>query len=326
MSVTKHQDALAARSAGSGAERGGLFRRRAVLSLAGRDPDASRAEGMASAQPGESRQSGSTNDESAVPGAVADWLRSSDDARRIAARTQPAVATLGVWFEVAEAAAITRLVLGHLRRRRDRDLVTALDLVRSLEFVIRAAGDGFRDLAFPRVGERRNVHAWADFAQRELIRAGGRVGGLVRYIDEARDSGLVRFLSRDVASARKLGHKLDHDLLRAGRHVYDLAQAGAGALRDRDLARAVLRDLETGAPLARAEANDLAADLRSAVSDFTAVDLERVDLSGVPLVGLRWSPVTKWPSGEWRTRAVRSSPDLGAGVYEIQAGAIAASA
>ncbi|GAA2610760.1 hypothetical protein [Paractinoplanes durhamensis] len=60
-----------------------------------------------------------------------------------------------------------------------------------------------------------------------------------------------------------------------------------------------------------------AAELHRVLDDFGGTDLSHLDLTGVPLAGIRWSDTTRWPD-RWAERIRRDSVPIGAGRYEIR--------
>ncbi|BEL06089.1 hypothetical protein Q0Z83_042800 [Actinoplanes sichuanensis] len=169
-----------------------------------------------------------------------------------------------------------------------------------------------------------------------LIRALDRARDLDHVLGLARDLGHVLDLTpvlgldlttyralhlarlRDLDLARAFDLNLDHDrprgLARALDHVRVFALFRARS-RSRALDRA--RDLAIAGDLAR----DFGLDLDHARNDFTTADLSDVDLTGVSLIGVRWSMSnTRWPSEQWRAQALLTSRELGDGTYEIETG------
>ncbi|MEU0879251.1 hypothetical protein ABZ345_11685 [Lentzea sp. NPDC005914] len=59
----------------------------------------------------------------------------------------------------------------------------------------------------------------------------------------------------------------------------------------------------------------------NALTSMVGADLTSADLQGVPLVGVRWSTSTRWPS-DWRGWVRDNSAEVLPGVFEIQRGRI----
>lgn len=233
-------------------------------------------------------------------GLVATLLLALDTPSRLALRTHPAIDVLGTALEIGSAL------------DRAHDLVRALDPAR-----------------YP-------GHERANDLARDLERALARTGARHRDDDAALDNDHLRnldhALNRDIDRARDLARTLadwlGHD---HGRIVADALARNLGSTRElaRNLARGFAHDhtlppdfsvrldldLDGDRDLGiRARALDLARH------DFTTADLRGIDLSGLSLVGLRWSAATRWPSEEWRSQALLDSTELAGGVYEIRSG------
>jgi hypothetical protein len=150
----------------------------------------------------------------------------------------------------------------------------------------------------------------------------------------ARDDVLIR----DIAHARNLalarGGTSDHVL--AADLVRVLGEAGVLVRNRHDaLSRAVHRALERAGdvrqPLSELtialhhipaeEHAQVLVWLRDTLDDLVGADLREADLTRVPLVGIRWSIDTQWPSG-WVDRIKRDSvPVEGAdGIFVIRGG------
>jgi hypothetical protein len=63
--------------------------------------------------------------------------------------------------------------------------------------------------------------------------------------------------------------------------------------------------------------------LAEALTDMTDADLRSTDLRGIPLAGIRWSTLTRWPAA-WEDGIRRDSVELGPdlGLYEIRPGGV----
>jgi hypothetical protein len=168
---------------------------------------------------------------------------------------------------------------------------------------------------------------------------------LDRTLDPARDLGsyLDRALARTRALARNLGSELTRtrtrnrfpalDLDYTLDHVLnldyaldrDLTQASNYAyLGIHDLAhyrvrvRALVRELDR----VQSFADELVRTIRALVhfhcvlSDVTGVDLRSIDLTGIPLQGLRWSVQTQWPP-EIKDQIWRDSVQITEVIFEV---------
>jgi hypothetical protein len=135
-----------------------------------------------------------------------------------------------------------------------------------------------------------------------------RASGLTRDLDRVLD--LASDLARDLALALDLARDLASDFALALNHDLDLASALASAL-DFDLARNLARNL--------ARTSQTIVHLHNVLSDMTGVDLQRIDLTGIPLEGLRWSDGTQWPP-EWDEQIRRDSVQITDGVFEVGRG------
>jgi hypothetical protein len=157
--------------------------------------------------------------------------------------------------------------------------------------------------------------------------------------------------------ANRFAVALSHDMmLRRRGDVEELAAAVYSALgRARDLAavfnRGRIRRAENGKvghALARALARDLrpflkldsvtnsnrywafdhldlrpfstsADDLDHLLYDFVGADLREVSLTGISLVGVRWSSTTRWPL-QWEEQIRRVSVEIGPDLFEVRPG------
>jgi hypothetical protein len=114
--------------------------------------------------------------------------------------------------------------------------------------------------------------------------------------------------NRDLALASALNLALDRDLDRGRDLIRD---------RDRDLASDLIRDLDLDAVLA--DLDGALHDLDGALHDFTTADLREVDLTGVPLEGVRWSSATQWPA-DWAPQVALASVEVAPDVFEVREG------
>lgn len=157
----------------------------------------------------------------------------------------------------------------------------------------------------------------------------------------------ARETARQLERGLGLDHVLAHDLvqdLRCGRPVNRYRADYATIDRDRDrtylsrLVNYLTPATEIARRLREAHAEDLlqALDvrrqlnldeldvevvrtLRQTVNDLAGADLRHVELAGVDLEGVRWSPATRWPE-EWRDQIERDSLTVGPDLYEIRPG------
>ena len=146
---------------------------------------------------------------------------------------------------------------------------------------------------------------------------------IARDLDRGLDRGLTRDIARDIARAldRALAHALAHDrdLDRARALALDLDRA-----LDRALAHALDRALDRfNRPAHEAVAKPLAilrqtpstdratilVTLGDTLNDLVGADLSGVDLTDVPLDGIRWSLDTQWPP-DWRAQIERDSESV----------------
>jgi hypothetical protein len=252
---------------------------------------------------------GTQQRESGEPGMAA-AIADADPAARMALRRNPLILAVILSDLLVRALVIARsrdldlasdlasaLASAHARASdRDFDRVSASDLNRALEL----ASD------LDRVGELARVLAHAS--------AHASVVASASDLDLASDLGLDRILGLD----------LGLDFFRASAFARDLAQGRdldlAGDLdRARDLARHMAFVL--GRALGIQQVEGLAAALlEGALDDFTRADLSQADLTGLNLVGVRWSAAgTRWPPGTdvdaLRARSRKVAP--GVGIYEI---------
>jgi hypothetical protein len=176
-----------------------------------------------------------------------------------------------------------------------RALVTTEDLARGLPFRIRITIEGLaRDLA------RASALALADALDRYRDSDPDRDTDLFdRDPDFAR--GLARGLARVGGLARDAARTLDRELARTRATAEELDRARAAVTA-----------------LVRASAR-ASGDLSRALHDFAGADLRGVNLTGIPLEGLRWSRTTKWPLG-WAEQILLDSVEVAAGVFEVRGG------
>lgn len=179
----------------------------------------------------------------------------------------------------------------------------------------------------PRLGFRSRTRAI------DLALALTRLGARDLACDLDRD--LVHDLDRVVHSTRVL--RLDHTRVSAFAHDLDLDRALDRAL---GRARTFAHDLAgtTQQPVLAAFVRAVAADrsatnlreedlleavdiMERVVSDVAGADLRRADLTGIPLVGVRWSKTTLWPPA-WRDQVRRESTQIGHDLWEIGHGGV----
>jgi len=222
----------------------------------------------------------------ATASAVAKTVTALPPAQRLVLRTHPIVQCL----DLAVACATTRDLVGNLKRALDAastdDLVSVLD---------------------------QSLHA-----------ALARDDVLIRNIAHARNIALAR----DHTSDQVLIHALVRTLGEAGA----LARARHDALI-RAVRRALYRSSDVEQPFAEltialqhTPAEDHAqvlSWLRDTLDDLVGADLREADLTGVPLVGIRWSTDTQWPSA-WADQIKRDSVQAeGAdGIFVIRGGTV----
>ncbi|MEU0574741.1 hypothetical protein [Dermacoccus nishinomiyaensis] len=116
---------------------------------------------------------------------------------------------------------------------------------------------------------------------------------------EAVEQQLSTRASRLVVEARNSRVLLDTELIP---HLSDGDVSWLGALE-------VAQDLADDLDLAHREALSLlgaVASVKEAGTDFRAADLQTMDLTGLPLVGIRWDQETIWPPA-WEERILRAS-------------------
>ena len=168
------------------------------------------------------------------------------------------------------------------------------------------------------------AHTLARIPDRHLNLALGLTLDLALAFDHASARVRANDLTRDLDYALALASALTRDLALALGLALDLAG---------DLGRALDRDLDLARALATALDFDLARDLAFALdrtsrtlfylhdvlSDVTDIDLHQIDLTGVPLEGLRWSDRTQWPP-EWEEQIRRDSVQIAKGVFEVARG------
>lgn len=234
-------------------------------------------------------------------GATARLLRSLPPGDRIVLRGNSAITVLAVSFQVA----FTQTYAHDLAR--DLDLARPPDHLRDLALARPRAIELVRDLD----------RALALDLDLELA------GALDRARDRAHD--LVRFLPHDPVrarlQARGLADALDHTIVLTFERARERADALEGAPRSaRVLAHAIHSDLDDILGAGSTSPDNLPRDLDLALSDFTEADLREVDLAGLPLTGIRWSPATtRWPP-DWQTQIESRSEEIEPGVFEIRDG------
>lgn len=157
----------------------------------------------------------------------------------------------------------------------------------------------------------------------DLVPAGSytiKIGGEISHTfgDASYDPPPARVPDMDTARSRATDR--DRQLSR------DLANA---IISDRDSARELVNALEQDHDSA-ADRAAFSASLAAAIdrllevlADMTGADLRSVDLSGIPLTGIRWSTMTQWPPA-WEEQVRRDSVELADSqdVYEIRPGGI----
>ncbi|WP_018505335.1 hypothetical protein [Parafrankia discariae] len=236
-------------------------------------------------------------------GATARLLRLLPPGDRIVLRGNSAITVLAVSFQVAFTQTYAHDLARDLDRARPPDHLLplafarprAIELVRDLDRALALA------LAL-------NLELASDL---DLAR------------DRARD--LVRFLPHDPVRARfhlrGLADALDHAIILTFERARERADALESASRGaRVLAHAIHSDLDDILGAGSTSPGNLPRDLDLALSDFTEADLREVDLAGLPLTGIRWSPATtRWPP-DWQTRIESRSEEIEPGVFEIRDG------
>ncbi|MEU1606073.1 hypothetical protein [Micromonospora matsumotoense] len=253
-----------------------------------------------------SEQPIATPGRSDLQGAVAARLMSMDSPSRLTVRSHPAILAFALILEILNAV-VTNRVIDHAFDL-GFDSFRVLDLVRDRDNALNRARELVRELARGRSRARSRG--------REFL----GVHTLGWTLDHAREIARTSALDRDLALA--------------------LASALSGARRlarkvalglDRDLDHDLACDLDLTLDLTPTPSHDLDLDhlayvrrldhnLDHARHNFTGADFSDVDLSGVALIGVRWSMATRWPSDEWRAQALLDSRDLGDGTYEIRGG------
>lgn len=224
--------------------------------------------------------------------ATASLIRSLPPARRLALREDPAIAGIALVFRLAHQTARAR----DLTRTRDHATVRALDQALANDC------DLARDLA--RAINRALLHA--------IDRGLARARALARALDLAHvlarnlDLDLLFARNLDLAHARDLARDLAHDLA----HALDLAR---DLTVDPDLTRAFNRDIGL------AHDHDFGLVFGRACNDFSEADLRDVDLTGMPLTGVRWSRATQWPPA-WEEQIDERSEEIEPGLFEIRDG------
>ncbi|MGA5304268.1 hypothetical protein ACPCHT_30435 [Nucisporomicrobium flavum] len=199
------------------------------------------------------------------------------------------------------------------------ELATGLTAARNLVRAVDLAIDSAIDLA-------------SSLRDRNLARGLADARTSARCLDQSLglDHVLTGDLSRDLERGRPVrpDRPAYAEIDRAGdrahlRRLADsvvVARAAAQEVREalaRDIARMFLRIGRLN--LDRLD-DDSAEALREAVNDLRGADLRSVNLVGVDLEGVRWSPATRWPD-DWRAQIDRDSVLIGDGLFEVRAGA-----
>lgn len=164
----------------------------------------------------------------------------------------------------------------------------------------------------------------------------GNIGNDLLCFDSALDRALDGLHAVTLDSVRELVQAPDivktvaQDLARVHDQAYDLAQLACGAsvhfevqnllrgINDRTPEETHWLDPMAIGPRDTDRLNELAAD-------FIGVDLREASLSGLDLIGVRWSRTTQWPRGDvdW---IVAASEPVGNGIYVIQGSSTAGGA
>ncbi len=131
--------------------------------------------------------------------------------------------------------------------------------------------------------------------------------GVGHSVDIARSISrpAVRELASTIDRAKVLDRPFDEDLDHIRKIAHQVARSldiGDALRRVRDMAVVLAQDLD---------------DLDRLLNDYIGIDLEDVDLRGIRLRDLRWSPTTKWPRG-WSDRVRRDSTEITPGVFVIR--------
>lgn len=226
--------------------------------------------------------------------ATARLICSLPPAHRLALREDPAIPGIALAFRLAQRTARAR----DLEQTRDRDVARALALILTHDLDLARGLARALDLARPRVPDLARAHTRAQGLTRKLEFA----IDLTHNLDHNRDLGLD--LDRDLA------HVLARDLARG---LADAVALARDLSPDPDLARAFDSDLGP------AHDRDLGLALARACDDFSAADLRDVDLTGMPLTGVRWSRATQWPTA-WKEQIERRSEEIEPGLFEIRDG------
>jgi len=243
--------------------------------------------------------------------ATAEWLRSLPPTDRVRLRAHPTVIGLTLVLQLDAIAALCRNLV--VSPKRD----VALAIGRSLS----APRDLVLDLGFDSA-LHREITNQLDHALGHARDVAGRLalGSIAHFglpwpthellidIIHVR-ARLLRLLRKDIE--RRLPDA-DHPVARA--LLADLA-------RDRDLDSAADRSRALAQAYVEFQSNPasvlLLGDLTTARNDFVAADLSRVNLRKIPLLGVRWSRLTRWPSG-WEEMIEHRSLEIEPGLFEIQ--------
>ncbi|CAO5161303.1 conserved hypothetical protein [Frankia sp. AiPs1] len=237
--------------------------------------------------------------------ATAAYLRTLPPTTRLSLRGHPAVISLVLVFRLDIAINLGRELALHPARKtaltlgqilglaRDLTPVLGLCLGRDLSITLEEsrmrALTLARDLAFsPGSGSSPDSHLATDLLS-DLVNFRART--LSRCLDETSNYNhrIVEHFISDLSRERDLDHARDRAraLLRA-RHI-DF---------DDTLAESMIRDISR------------------ARNEFVNVDLSEAKLTGVPLLGIRWSHMTHWPPS-WKDMIERYSEEIEPGIFEI---------
>jgi hypothetical protein len=174
-------------------------------------------------------------------------------------------------------------------RDRANDLCLELDHALDVARALTGAVNGIRDRS-PALN-----HLLGRSFARDQVR------NLARVVNRARDLGLDRNLGRHCDCVVALGRAFDHtnalclDLDGLLHHAFDPGLA-------HELVMAIDQ-------------------IETATTNMVEADLSQLNLTGIPLEGLRWSRRTRWPAG-WQEEIQTNSIELAPGLYEIRSGGV----
>jgi hypothetical protein len=170
-------------------------------------------------------------------------------------------------------------------------------------------------------------------SRQALFRASNLAHALARDLDHIRDVAALRAVDLDRGRALvrlfDVGDNLDgtfvfaviSDHASASALVHNLDRAIAGD-RSFTLSRWGHRNLNFSMAFIRIRNLVEAIDaLDKAVSDVVDADLTQMNLSGIPLDGVRWSDGTRWPE-LWEVRVRDNSVPIAPGLYEVRPGGV----